>query len=435
MARVTEDELKELAPASPFHPGQLVAGRYEILRPLGSGAMGVVYEARDSQAPLETRALKAMRADLKSDLALLVPEQFAIEARTLERIKSPLVVRSYGHGKEGDTPFIVMEYLRGRDLASYLREHGTVQLPWALELLSKLASALEAVHAVKVVHRDLKPENIFVEEEAGGGLALKLIDFSVAKDLSDRGTTMLKGTPRYMAPEQIAGKPTERSDIFALGKVAEDVFFGLKREAEPLETGRTTLDIEAAFQPWFDKATAPDPRLRFGSATQAVAELSKALTGWSRRFASSIPPAIPGSLPSRALSRSLPLREVAVGLALVLVASLVWSAMRAYAASSAPVSSERPAAAQGPGQARSVPSALLAATSAAPPMPALTSSTGVTTAAPPPSATGRRQPQLNGAASPSRQLPSKPASAERASTPAREQPPVKGARPESYYYQ
>jgi eukaryotic-like serine/threonine-protein kinase len=287
------------ARADPWKPGDLVAGRYHVVELLGRGAMGVVYRVEETGARgTRYRALKTIRADLPADKREIVLEYFKREAEALIRLENDFVVKLYdAQVEDGPHPFIVMELLRGRDLETVLLEDGPMDAVEAIWLLRQLACALRASHEMKIVHRDLKPANLFLNTRDDGSLELKLIDFSIARllDRATSKTTIIAGTPGYMATEQSGGWNVDaRADIFALGKVARDVLFGLNDDPEVDSVAPTLLSPEKPnvasedFTRWLARATAADMRDRFGSAVEAVEELAVVL---------GVPPARPSLSP------------------------------------------------------------------------------------------------------------------------------------------
>jgi|GEM_PF-3835505 len=204
---------------SAMMPGELLAGRYQIIRWLGSGGMGAVYEVQDQQLG-ERVALKLLRPELKNVPHLL--EQMHHEIVLGRRITHPNACRLHDIGTAGDTHFITMELIEGESLDIYLAQ----QTPTAEKVVSILVDvcrALEAAHAVGVVHRDLKPANLMFDLEG----KVVVMDFGLARDI--RGgkslSGMLVGSPAYWSPEQAAGKrATPSSDIYSLGVVACELF-------------------------------------------------------------------------------------------------------------------------------------------------------------------------------------------------------------------
>ncbi len=217
----------------------LVRGKYRIVRLIGDGGMGSVYEARHEGLGSAV-ALKFLHADLARRPGLA--ERFSREARVSAAIQSPHVTRVTDvDTTEDGTPFLVMELLNGRSLGSLLDGPADTKptrdesIDFALQILS----GLESAHALGVVHRDLKPDNVFVTSTPGGPVA-KLIDFGIAKIKESgeykQGLTfagILMGTPEYMAPEQLfsANAVDHRADLYSLGVMLFEMLAG-QRPAE-----------------------------------------------------------------------------------------------------------------------------------------------------------------------------------------------------------
>ncbi|MCC7542906.1 MAG: protein kinase [Deltaproteobacteria bacterium] len=205
--------------------GDVVAGRYRVIRPLGTGGMGTVLEVENERFGGRF-ALKTLRADRASDPEAI--ERFRREARAAGSIGHPHIVGVCDVGELADgTPFLVLELLRGRSLARELVRLGKLPGARAAEIARQLCEALGAAHALGIVHRDLKPDNVFLLARRGGDF-VKLLDFGVSKilhadpgdgaaGLTETGTAL--GTPAYMSPEQITASRAvdPRSDLFSLG--------------------------------------------------------------------------------------------------------------------------------------------------------------------------------------------------------------------------
>jgi len=188
-------------------------GKYEIIAELGRGAMGEVFKARD---PLIGRlvALKTISDALVGKPDLLA--RFYQEARSAGTLQHPNVVTVYELGKEGDTPYIAMEYLEGESLEKVIDCRPVLPLSQKLGYIVPVCRALEYAHKRGVIHRDIKPGNVMVTTEG----SVKVVDFGIARllDASSTQTGMLIGTLGYMAPQQIQGEHAdERSDIWAVG--------------------------------------------------------------------------------------------------------------------------------------------------------------------------------------------------------------------------
>ena len=205
-------------------------GRYQILAELGRGAMGVVYKARDPKinrvVAIKTVSLSGQPPDEQRGYC----ERFFREAEAAGRLSHPGIVTIFDVGEEPETraPYIVMEYVSGQSLDKMLpRQAGQLPLGTALQLTQELAEALDWAHRQGVVHRDLKPANILVTEEGHA----KIADFGVAK-LNLAHLTLpghVLGTPAYMSPEQLNGKPVDgRSDLFSLGAILYTALTGYR---------------------------------------------------------------------------------------------------------------------------------------------------------------------------------------------------------------
>ena len=215
------------ASADIFPVGTLLDGRYEIVRRLGAGGMGVVYEARHVRLG-QSVAIKAIRGDVPLTQAEL--QRFEREARSAAKLRSRHAVRVFDidTAPNGIT-YIAMELLRGNDLLAELAVGPTSGevVDWVVQL----CDALQEAHDAGIVHRDIKPENVFIAEDSDRRVA-KLLDFGISKVLSESpsGTTVnssVMGTPEYMSPEQIrARKVCRRSaqvDGGAAGQVGHSI--------------------------------------------------------------------------------------------------------------------------------------------------------------------------------------------------------------------
>jgi tetratricopeptide (TPR) repeat protein len=205
-------------------PGQVLAGRFEIHQLAGSGGMGMVYRALDRETGTVV-ALKVLRGERAQE-----PERFQRESRVLSELHHPAIVRHVAHGttSDGDS-YLAMEWLAGEDLQMRLAS-SALSVGETITILSRVAGALAAAHAHKIVHRDIKPSNIFLEGAALDGV--KLLDFGIARVNRETQTATsfetTLGTPEYMSPEQARGLHDldSRSDIFSLGCVAFECLTG-----------------------------------------------------------------------------------------------------------------------------------------------------------------------------------------------------------------
>jgi serine/threonine protein kinase len=199
--------------------GSSIGGRYSLLQPLDRGGMGTVWEARDVSG--SAVAIKFLSYSVANPAAL---RRFRREARALEQLNHPNVVRIIDHGLEDNVPFIAMELLNGQSLRSLLQD-GPLPPRQALEVLRDTALGLSAAHALGIVHRDVKPSNLFLCSGDAGSLT-KLIDFGIAtgdrfETDSQASTTGMIGSPAYMSPEQARGERLNHSaDVWSLAVVA-----------------------------------------------------------------------------------------------------------------------------------------------------------------------------------------------------------------------
>jgi serine/threonine-protein kinase len=193
-------------------------GRYQIERELGKGAMGVVYQGRDPKigrmVAIKTLALSQ---EFGGDDLVDARARFFREAETAGRLQHPHIVTIFDAGEEHDLAYIAMEFLKGRDLAAYCKAGQLLAVPVVLGIVARVAEALAYAHEHHVVHRDIKPANIMYEPESD---TVKVTDFGIARitGLNKTRTGLVLGTPSFMSPEQLAGKPVDgRSDLYSLG--------------------------------------------------------------------------------------------------------------------------------------------------------------------------------------------------------------------------
>jgi eukaryotic-like serine/threonine-protein kinase len=239
-------------------PGTLVAGRYEVVGRLASGAMGDVYRVEHAtlRKPL---ALKVLKLELSRDPQFV--ERFQREAIATTRIGQQNIIEVFDFGQLPDGPFyFVMEYLDGETLAALVHQHGGMPVHRVLKLGLQVARALAASHEQGVVHRDVKPDNIMVLERPGDPDFVKVLDFGIAKVTDERtagnqtAVGVIMGTPQYMAPEQCVGQPADaRTDIYALGLILHE-----------LCTGRTVFQGRDVTTLMFEHLRTPAPRLGAG---------------------------------------------------------------------------------------------------------------------------------------------------------------------------
>ena len=193
-------------------------GRYQVDKEIGRGAMGMVYLGHDPKIG-RTVAIKTLMLsqEFEGDKLVEVKERFFREAETAGRLNHPNIVTIYDVGEDQEMSYIAMDYLKGIDLLGYSKQENLLPSKEVLQVIIKVADALDYAHLQKVVHRDIKPANIIYDRET---LILKVTDFGVAclTDTSKTKTGTILGSPSYMSPEQLAGKRVDgRSDLFSLG--------------------------------------------------------------------------------------------------------------------------------------------------------------------------------------------------------------------------
>jgi serine/threonine-protein kinase len=192
-------------------------GRYELLHEIGRGAMGVVYRARDPRINREV-ALKAipLAEEFEGEELEDARTKFFREAEMAGRLSHPNIVTIFDAGEDHGTAYIAMELLRGRHMVDFTEQSRMLPTTLAIELIARLADALNYAHQNQVVHRDIKPANIMFDAPSG---ELKITDFGIARltDSSRTRTGVVLGTPSFMSPEQLQGRAvTGSSDLFSL---------------------------------------------------------------------------------------------------------------------------------------------------------------------------------------------------------------------------
>ena len=306
------------ANGSDIEPGPLTIGqhfgRYTIVRLLGIGGMGAVYQAWDQELEVIV-ALKVIRPEaLRDPLAEQeIERRFKRELLLARQVTHKNVVRIHDLGEIGGIKYITMSYIAGTDLASLVKQVGKLPVPKALRIIRSIVSGLIAAHAAGVVHRDLKPANIMIDTE---GDAL-IMDFGIARSTggaSSRSMPALTGTPsntwrstaghaeatmsgvivgtvEYMAPEQARGEPVDqRADVYATGLILYDLLVG-RRRTEHAESAITELDarmegmlpplrslaadVPEALAAVVARAAEPDPNKRYQTTTELADDLAR----------------------------------------------------------------------------------------------------------------------------------------------------------------
>lgn len=276
-------------------PGSLIAGRYEVVRTLGSGGMGSVLQVIDRSLDNETIALKLLYPHLARDKTSFA--RFRNEVLVARRLSHPNIVRLYDFGHAGNGYyFISMEFVSGGSLGQmiYKDRRGPVPFLECLRILRDIAAGIGHAHSMGVVHRDLKPDNILLTERVD----VKITDFGLARTLYiDKGFTdtgEAVGTPYYMAPEQLRGDRIDgRADIYALGIIAYEMLVGrrpffdesylnlaAKHINEPIPDFVTKENkLPLWIQDFVQMAAAKKPDQRFQTAEEIVSFLDEKMQG------------------------------------------------------------------------------------------------------------------------------------------------------------
>lgn len=306
--------------------GIVVAGKYELVRKLGSGSMGEVWAAKHVSLDEEV-AIKLVMRDVAHDDGTKAEDRFLFEARiaaTLSR-KTRHIVNVTDHGEDGAMAYLVMELLHGESLDARILRTGPLPLAKAAPIIRQIARGLAVAHAEGIVHRDLKPSNVFVTVDEDGNAVLKILDFGIAKmrgparkrrarSLSSAHATMhgfLLGTPAFMSPEQAStsGMLDHRVDVWALAVIAYHLLTGeLPFDGDGVEAllARLTAviptpirafrpDLPDAVESFFDRAFHEDIDARFPSAV-ALASAFEKLEPRAAGAVVSLPPPSPSDV-------------------------------------------------------------------------------------------------------------------------------------------
>jgi eukaryotic-like serine/threonine-protein kinase len=217
---------------APVKPGDVLGGKYKVERILGVGGMGIVVAAKHKDLG-QLVALKFMLKEAMADRAHA--ERFLREAKAAVQLKSPHTARVLDVGRlKNDEPFMVMEYLEGRDLDAELRVRGPMPPIVAVNYILQVCEALAEAHGIGMIHRDVKLKNLFLTSMVDGRPLVKILDFGLAKQLGSHGdvsltaTNSVFGSPQYMSPEQMrsAKDADHRSDIWSLGVCLYELLTG-----------------------------------------------------------------------------------------------------------------------------------------------------------------------------------------------------------------
>ncbi|WP_419045017.1 Stk1 family PASTA domain-containing Ser/Thr kinase [Enorma massiliensis] len=268
---------------------QVLGGRYLLKDKVGTGGMATVYRAQD-QVLNRTVAVKIMLPQYAGDATFAA--RFKQEAQAAAGLSSPYIVGVYDWGKDGDTYYIVMEYLRGTDLKSGIRSHGALDPKKVAQIGSQICAALSVAHKHEIIHRDIKPQNIMVLPDGN----IKVMDFGIARAKNSHLTqdNNVLGTAHYVSPEQTRGQelgPT--SDIYSLGVVMYECATGqvpfdgddaisvaLKQVNElPVPPSQLNPNLDADLERIILRCMEKDPANRFQTADELRQTLNAYLAG------------------------------------------------------------------------------------------------------------------------------------------------------------
>ena len=296
---------------APLEPGQAFGPRYHIIRLLGAGGMGAVYQAWDTELGVAV-AIKVIRPEAMSDatIAADIERRFKRELLLARQVTHKNVVRIHDIGQIDGIKYITMSYVDGTDLTTAVGAEGRLATPKVLQIARSVASGLAAAHAVGVVHRDLKPANIMLQAD---GTAL-IMDFGIARSTGDpaapaqpgprpplplpRGAAridatmagVIVGTVEYMAPEQARGEAVDqRADVYSFGLILYDLLAGRSRvhpdgsitelqarmKQAPPAVRTIVPDVPEALNRLVMRCVEPDPAARFQSAADVLKELDR----------------------------------------------------------------------------------------------------------------------------------------------------------------
>ena len=260
--------------------GEILAGRFEILAVIGSGGMGIVYQAHDRSLE-EDVALKVLRPEFASTRE--AARRFQSEIKLARKVSDRHVCRIYEYGEDAGLRYICMELIGGVNLKQLVQDQGPLPHEDAYEASIQIADGLCAIHEAGVIHRDLKTPNIM--RDARG--IVRLLDFGIAREMESAGLTVagqVMGTPEYMSPEQAQGQKLDfRTDIYSLGIVVFELFTGQVpfRGDNPMATVFKQIEdappllgrVPDGLVPVLAKALAKDRTQRFSSARGVAAAL------------------------------------------------------------------------------------------------------------------------------------------------------------------
>ena|GEM_PF-940690 len=270
-------------------------GRYKIDRVLGKGAMGMVYAGTDTRLHRTVAIKTILKSAVDEDTAREYSMRFVREAQAVARLNHPNIVQVYDFGEEGDIAYIVMEFIKGKELKNFFDANERFELKEAVRIMCELCDALHFAHEAGIIHRDIKPANVMIDHNG----KVKLADFGVAR-ITDASATektqagTMVGTPAYMSPEQITGGNIDRrSDIFSAGIILYQFLTGEKPftgsgawtiakkiiQDNPPPPSTINKGIPPVFDQIVNKALAKSVEARYQTAKDLANALRRALEG------------------------------------------------------------------------------------------------------------------------------------------------------------
>jgi serine/threonine protein kinase len=277
--------------------GAVFNGKWKLVRVIGEGGMGAVFEAHGTRGE-GVRALKVLHTEHLHEPSIV--DRFFAEAAAIQQLAHPNLPEIYDQARAEDgTPYLVMELLRGEPLSKALAGGKKLNPHRACSIALGMLQALNVAHATGIVHRDLKPDNVFLVEGEGGKSTVKVLDFGIAKIIDGAGgagsktkTGMLLGTPGYMSPEQVKdSKHVDlRTDLWAVSVLLYEMLAGRRAFDAPNELARLTMVLTesappmgerapelASWNPFFERALARDIEKRFQSAGEMAQAIVRQL--------------------------------------------------------------------------------------------------------------------------------------------------------------